>query len=187
MGRYEFYLGPSDRTYTLWKLNNITSIDMSLSKKTTPLGVPTFPARSAMMFDMEGPVRKFVIEGIRDEQKETVSNWDFIFTKNNLIPGNVNLIGRNIKNPIYMGLEWATSFMQITYPFTFISHYVPDTYIPPSVPNKAQLDADLNLDANAYIQGEFCVSVSNLSFDFDPKTPGLLKYKVDLIERRAWK
>lgn len=178
MGRYDFYLGPTDRTYSLWKLNNIQAIDMEFSKKSTPFGVPTYPARSAMMFDMEGPVRKFSIKGIRNEQLEEVSNWDFIFTKNNLIPGNFSLKGRPIKNPIYMGLEWATSVMQITYPFTLIIDYVPDTSVS---------DPDVNLDDNAYIQGEYCVSVSNLSFKFDPKDIGLLSYQIDLIERRPWK
>lgn len=192
MGQYEFYLGPSDKSsFTLWNLNHITSIYTEVSKKTTPFGAPTLPARSVMVFDMEGPVRKFKLEGVRFDQEEPISNWDFIFARSVQMRGIHRLGPTTITNPFFTGIEWATSTIQTNAPYTFFIYYRPDTslngHTPEDLPNKADLIADINADDNAYIQGEFCVSVTNLSFKFDPKNIGLMTYSIELTERRPWK
>jgi len=105
-GTYESLGNPA---YMPWKLRHC-NIEVSLVGNENPIGIPHFPGRAAIVFDLSGPTRQFKISGIRLSSEEDFSNYDFVHTQFNYITRNVGLPSQ--RNETYIGIEWLLSSLQ---------------------------------------------------------------------------
>lgn len=106
---------------------------------------------------MTGAVRKFSITFTRFDYEEDVSNWDFMYTKNN-----------RVNNKIYKGLDWFTAQLQVSHPYRFQIAWTGDEEDPKQLPT-----------------GTWDVSLGKVSFDIDQSQLGMGRFSIDLVERRG--
>lgn len=156
---YIFRFNDPRGNYTAWEFKHVESISMNFTKSATVVGLPTKSSMATQVFDMAGAVRKFSITFTRFDYEEDVSNWDFLYTKNN-----------RVGNKIYKGLDWFTSQMQVTRPYRF------------QIAWKDEGDGE---DPGQLPTGTWNVSVTGVSYDVDNSTFGMGTFTLDLTERRG--
>ena len=143
--------------YSPWEFKHVESIDIGMSKNVSVFGLPTKSSMATQTFDMAGAVRTFSLKFTRFDYEEDISNWDFMYTKNN-----------KVGNKLYKGLDWFTSQLQVTRPYRFQIAWVGDE------PDPKQI-----------ITGTWNVSFTGVSFNINSDNPGMGTFTIDLVERRG--
>lgn len=143
--------------YTAWELKHVEDITIEISKNVTVFGLPTKSTNATQVFDMAGAVRTFTLQFVRFDWEEEVSNWNFLFTKNN-----------RVGNKIYKGLDWFTAQLQVTHPYLLQIAWVGDEDDPEQLPT-----------------GTWNVSVTGISYTLSKDNPGMGSFSIDFTERRG--
>ena len=154
---YRFRFNDPKGGYTAWEFKHIEGIDIDITKSSSEFGLPTKSSVATQVFDMAGAVRTFSLTFTRFDYEEDVSNWDFMFTKNNKVGAK-----------LYKGLDWFTSQMQVTHPYRFQIAWTGTEPDPEQLPT-----------------GTWNVSVTNITYDIDSTAIGMGKFTIDLVERRG--
>ena len=137
MMAYRFRFNDPKGGYTAWEFKHIEGIDIDITKSSSEFGLPTKSSMATQVFDMAGAVRTFSLTFTRFDYEEDVSNWDFMFTKNNKVGAK-----------LYKGLDWFTSQMQVTHPYRFQIAWTGTEPDPEQLPT-----------------GTWNVSVTNITYD----------------------
>lgn len=154
---YRFRFNDPQGGYSAWELKHVENVSMGFSKTTVAYGLPTKSSNATQVFEMAGAVRKFSITFTRFDYEEDVSNWDFMFTKNN-----------RVGNKIYKGLDWFTARLQVTHPYRFQIAWDGDGEDPKQLPT-----------------GTWDVSIIKTSYDIGNGELGMGKFSIDFVERRG--
>lgn len=160
MGRYVFKFGQVSR-YKEWEIPHVSSIKVSVKKQATAFGVPTRSSDDSQIFDMGGPVRTFSISFQRMDWEEEICNWDFMYSKS---------IKDHSGNE-YIGIDEFTGQLQTMRPYRLQIYW--------------QGDAPSDIDPGQITTGRWNVSLTRISMELSPTTPGQADFSLDFTERRA--
>ena len=154
-----------------WTLNHVDSISETGSSQASIIGIPNKPAECAQIFDVNGPIRTFVIQGRRYDSEEEVSNLDFFHTQFNPQhnpPSYIPFSGDPTPETYYsIGIEWLTSTLQTTLRgYTFIIEIQSD---------------DTRLQSETVNVG-----LTSFTYSFDADNPGLVNYSLTFVERKEY-